>query len=797
MAAVALNQALAWDDPDEQAHFTRPVAGRDGVALSESALRIEGITCAACALQIEDRLQAQPGVAAAAVNAASGRLLLRWNPQRTRISTLAALLQDDGFALYPVHGAAAEAERARAGRQTLWRLFVAAFCMMQVMMFATPAYLAAPGEIAPDQLQLLNWAGWLLSIPVLVFSAQPFLAGAWRDLKQRRLGMDVPVALGLLVTFVASSGAAFAPGGPFGHEVYFDSLTMFVFLLLGARWLEQRARDAAARAIEGLVQRLPANVQRLEADGSSEDVAPHRLRPGDRVRVLAGQAFPADGRLLEGTVEVDEALLTGESTPQRRGPGDAVIAGSHNRSGVAVMLVDKAASDTRYAQIVALMEQAALLRPAAAKAAERIARPFVAAVLATALIAALAWQFIDPARSVWVAVAVLIVTCPCALSLATPSALLAATGALARRGLLVRRPEALESLAGCDVAVFDKTGTLTEDKLQLVRVDRFERSAERADIDLLARAAALAGGSLHPVARAIVAAAAEPGAAAAPAAAAATTAAAAPAIAAAPTTTTAAPTVATAPITAAFPTQPLPDIREHAGQGLEARDGAGRLWRLGRQAFAMPTAGEPLLPLISGVSTAWLSVDGRPLARFAFAERLRPDARRTVAELQALGLRVALLSGDRDAAARRVATALGITEVQSGATPEDKLRWVQRLQAEGHRVVMVGDGLNDGPVAAQADVSIAIGQGAPLVHAQADFTLPGARLAEVAEARRLAAATLRVIRQNLAWAAGYNAISVPLAIVGWLPPWAAGIGMAASSLLVMGNAARLRGRASP
>ncbi len=759
MAAVALNQALAWDDPDEQAQFTRPVAGRDGAPLAESALRIEGITCAACALQIEEKLQAQAGVAAATVNAASGRLLLRWNPQQARISALAAMLQADGFALYPVHGAAAEAERTRAGRQTLWRLFVAAFCMMQVMMFATPAYLAAPGEITPDQLQLLNWAGWLLSIPVLVFSAQPFFAGAWRDLKQRRLGMDVPVALGIVVTFIASSGAAFTPGGIFGHEVYFDSLTMFVFLLLGARWLEQRARNAAARAIEGLVQRLPATVERLLADGRSESVAPHRLRPGDRVRVLAGQAFPADGRLLEGTVAVDEALLTGESTPQRRGPGDAVIAGSHNRSGAAVMVVDKAASDTRYAQIVALMEQAAQQRPAAAQAAERFARPFVAAVLATALAAALAWQFIDPARSVWVAVAVLIVTCPCALSLATPSALLAATGALARRGLLVRRPEALEQLAACDVAVFDKTGTLTEDQLQLVRVDRLERSAEREEADLLAHAAALAGGSLHPVARAVVVAAAE-----------------------------AAPGKV-----AAAPAAPLADIHERAGQGLEARDADGRLWRLGRQDFALPGACGALLPPISGVSTAWLSVDGRLLARFAFAEQLRPDARRAVAELQALGLRVALLSGDRDEAARRVGTALGITDIESGATPEDKQRWVQRMQAAGHRVVMVGDGLNDGPVAAQADVSIAIGQGAPLVHAQADFTLPGARLAEVAEARRLAGATLRVIRQNLAWAAGYNAISVPLAIVGWLPPWAAGIGMAASSLLVMMNAARLRG----
>jgi Cu2+-exporting ATPase len=748
MSEPDVSSSAAWDDADEQARFTRQVLGAAGEPRAESALCIEGMDCAACSLDIERVLLALPGVEAANVNAVTGRATVRWDPQRIAASRIAQAVENAGYRAFPALSMLAEAARERQRRQMLWRLFVAGFCMMQVMMYATPAYVAEPGSMGADIERLLQWASWLLSVPVVMFSAGPFFRGAWADLKRRRVGMDVPVALGIAVTFVASTAVTFEPGGMFGGEVYFDSLTMFVFFLLGGRYLEMRSRDATAAALEGLVNAVPETAERLSDEGGSEAVPVRRLRVGERVRVRPGQAFPADGRLLDGQAQVDEALLTGESRPVLRRAGDEVVAGSFNLSAPVVMLVQRTAHDTRQAQIVSLMQRAATERPEVARLADRIAGPFLWAVLLVAGVSALAWSFIEPGRAVWVAVSVLIVTCPCALSLATPAALLAAGGALARRGVLVRQFSALENLARVELFVFDKTGTLTEDRLELAGV---ERLGEMSEADLLRHAAALASASLHPVARAL-AAAAPPGGAAV-----------------------------------------MQDVEEHAGRGLCGLDVQGRTWRLGAPAFACPGTHPPPAER----TTAWLSMDGRPMGVFCLDETLRPDARGALAQLQAEGVRVALLSGDQPAAARRVAQALGIADVTSGATPEDKLAFVQAAQAAGVAVAMVGDGVNDGPVAARADVSFAIGQGAPQLCAQADFTSLGAHLADVAAARRLARRTVSVVRQNLAWAAAYNAVCVPLAMLGWLPPWAAGLGMAASSLLVVLNAGRLRSDTRP
>lgn len=734
----------ALDDPLNQASFTTFAQSQGGAREATSQFRISGMYCAACAGLIEDALLGVDGVREARVHSSTALALVRWDPQRTQASALVEAVRRAGYGAVPDAAASARAQREAEQRKALWRLFVAGFCMMQVMMYATPAYVSEPGDITPDMLRLLQWASWILSLPVLLFSAGPFFAGAWNSLKHRRLGMDVPVSLGILVTFIASSGATFDPGGVFGHEVYFDSLTMFVFFLLGGRWLEARARHRVALSLEAGSARLPDSVERLLDDGRIEVVAMGRLAVGDLVRVKAGQAYPADGVLLEGRSLSDEALLTGESEPVAKGPGDEVVAGSLNLRAPVVMKVLRLGEDTRQAGIVALMRSALTQRPRLVQQAERIAGPFLWTVLALAAGAAAVWSVIDPSRAVWVAVSVLIVTCPCALSLAAPSALLAATGGLARRGVLLQRIEALEALATIDTVVFDKTGTLTLDRLELAETRLLSGEADAAAA--LARAASLAALSSHPASRALVQAAPETSAVSA-----------------------------------------WSEVEEHAGQGLEARDEAGKRWRLGRREWVDAR----LSPEQAPDGALCFGDEGGVHAVFVLRETLRSDAQAALSQLRAQGLQLAMLSGDAPERAAALAQRLGIDDVRGGATPADKLAAVVAWQGEGRRVAMVGDGLNDAPVLARADVSFAFAHGSDVARSGADVVLLGDRLADVALARTQSQRTLRVIRQNLTWAALYNAACVPLALVGWLPPWAAGIGMASSSLLVVLNALRV------
>ena len=633
----------------------------------------------------------------------------------------------------------------------LWRWLVAGFCMMQVMMYAAPAYMAQPGDISAEAQGLLRWASWLLTLPVVLFSCGPFFGAAWRDLRHRRLGMDVPVALGIAIAFAASTVATFEPAGPLGAEVWFDSVSMFVFFLLSGRMLEQRLRDRTAGALEALMRRLPPGAQRLAADGSFEPVAVRSLVAGDVVRVLAGDVVPADGRVDSGASSVDEALLTGESQPLPRGPGDAVMAGSHNLGGPLLLRVERTGDDTRFAAIVALMERASVDKPQLAQMADRIAGPFLLLVMLAAAGAAAWWWPMGAAHAIGVAVAVLIVTCPCALSLATPAATLAAAGALARRGVLVRRLQALETGAAIDTVVFDKTGTLTEDRMLVggvqVRCDpAYGGQGVRAE-EALAIAAALARHSLHPASRAIA--------------------------------DHAAPSLL----------QPR-DVLDHPGQGVEGLvadlDGRPRRFRLGSAAFcgaAQDGAGDRAQVHLSG-GDGWQ-------ASFVLDEALRADAAAVVGRLQTVGVQVQLLSGDRAGAAAQLALRAGIAQAFGGQLPQDKLAHVQRLQRAGWRVAMVGDGMNDGPVLACADLSVALGSAVPLAQARADVVVQGGRLAGVLLLLRQARRTRRVVRQNLLWAALYNAVCVPLAVAGLMPPWLAGLGMAASSLLVVLNSARL------
>ncbi len=742
------------DDRAEWSAFSRPLAAEPG--RWESYLAIEGMHCAACSLNVEQALSQVPGVCSVEVNGASQTARVTWAEERCRPSMWLPALRQAGYGAMPAGDQFDAAPRLRAQRLMLWRWLVAGFCMMQAMMYAVPMYVAGPGDITPDIVALLRWAAWMMTLPVMLFSCWPFFSSALRDLRHRRVGMDVPVALGLLIAFGASTAATFEPAGPWGAEVWYDSVTMFVFFLLSGRLLEERLRNRTAGSLEALMRGLPPSALREGADGRFTRVSARTLVAGDRIRVLPGETFPADGRIEAGESRVDEALLTGESAPLARRAGDAVIAGSHNLSGALTVRVERLGEDTRFAGIVALMERVSVDKPRLAQLADRIAVPFLWGVVVAAAVAAAWWWSAGPAHALSVAVAVLIVTCPCALSLATPAATLSAAGALARRGILVRQLQALEGAANADVVVFDKTGTLTDDAMALTGLRCREGVSQS---EALAAAAALARHSLHPVSRALGRA----GGSQLPA---------------------------------------VDAVTEHAGQGVEgwlvsgvlrhapgsaaaAIPGAGRWLRLGSAAFC-GVAASPL-----ATAQVHLADDAGWLASFELAESLRPDAVAAVATLRRRGLQVQLLSGDRPEAVRRLAARVGIEQFHAACSPEDKLAHVRQLQSQGRRVVMVGDGLNDGPVLACADVSIAMGQGVPLAQSRSDFVVQGARLADVADLLAHAHRSRAVVRQNLAWAAVYNAACVPLAIAGLMPPWLAGLGMAASSLLVVINSARL------
>ncbi len=809
------SQAAGLDDPDllAQCVVELPIG-----PLRRIGLGISGMYCAACTITIEDAVKAVPGVSEVQVQAASQRARILIDPAKVKLSDIVAAVQRVGYRAWPDAAARAGHERLRQRRMLLWRLSVAAFCMMQVMMLAWPQYVAGPREIPPDIWQLMNWANWVLSLPVMIFSCGPFFSGAWRAARQGKVSMDTPVAIGMLATFIVSTGVTMGQTDVFGHEAYFDSLTMFVAFLLTGRWLESSARERVTHSLEALCVRLPEAVERAVAGEAAqgdadlhgaavESVPLSALRHGDRVKVAVGQAFPADGQVLLGETEVDESLLTGESRAVTRRPGQMVVAGSVNLGSPVWISVERLGPDTRYQQIVSLVHQAMTEKPGWMRTADRMAGPFLWGVLVLAGLGALAWQWIDPSRAVWVAVSVLVVTCPCALSLAAPSALLAAAGAMAKRGLLVRRIDALEALSTVRQVYFDKTGTLTESELSVTGLQRAEGVTDLAELlasapvpaisdaaphdaslsrhadgeaveaggegslpGLWHHAASLAAASHHPVSRSIVRAA------------------------------------QSGRPEEAGPWAPLSwvELHERAGQGVEARDEAGRCWRLGRQDWVLGVGASLVLRHwpAPDAPRAWLaarSSDGTLLpdtvVGILLDEVFRPEAAPALHQLRELGCQAALLSGDHNDRVQAASRILGphgeLPVAAAQATPEDKLRVMSTVQQRGEQVAVVGDGINDAPVLAKADVSVALDQGSALAQSQADLIVLNGRLTGLPEAVAHSRFAMRVVKQNLVWAAIYNFACIPLALTGLLPPWAAGLGMALSSLGVVLNSLRL------
>jgi len=713
---------LTWDRADVQSGHV--VATPQG---SEITVVVEGMRCAACAWLIDRALVREPGVTEVGANAVTGRVRVAWDPARTPLSRVLVRLASLGYRPHLAQGEAAERERRRERNRLIARLGVAALGATQAMMFAEALYLDTAGEMSLPTRDFFRWITFLVSTPVVFFSGWPFIAGMASELRHRRPGMDTLVATSVLLAYVASLVETLR-GGP---HVWFDAAVMFVLFLLAARFLEQMARRQASARLDTLARAQPALAWRVGA-GGREQVPVAALAVGDVVEAGAGDVVPADGELLDAPASFDESLLTGESEPVARQPGDALYAGSVCRESAARLRVQRIGSDTRLSQLTRAVEKAQAQRPRVARLADAVATRFVLALFVAAAVVFAVWWQVQPGRAFEVALAVLVVSCPCALSLAVPAALATAHGTLARMGVLALGADALESLARVDTVLLDKTGTLTLGRPQLVEAV----SVDGGDVaPWLAVAAALEQGAGHPIA-------------------------------------------------AAFAQRGVPAaerVRAHPGEGV-AGEVDGRAWRLGRAGFAMRGDDDGAL---------WLGDGTVAVARFTVADPVRPDAARAIAALRTMGIAPRILSGDGAAAVASVAQAVGVAQFQARQSPEDKLAAVRALQAGGHRVLMLGDGINDAPVLAGADVSMAMADGAPLAHRAADLVLTGSSLLRVPQAVALARRSQRIIRQNLAWAVAYNLVALPFAAMGWVNPGLAALGMAASSLVVTANALRL------
>ncbi|MBF4207690.1 cadmium-translocating P-type ATPase [Pseudomonas donghuensis] len=727
-----VDELALYDRADVQKPFVRHSG-----ELAETTLLIEGISCAACGWLIEKHLRNLPAVAEARLNLSNHRLQVSWADSQLPLSKLLAELRHIGYAAHPYQADRAAEQLASENRTALRQLGVAGLLWFQAMMATMATWPEFNIDLSPELHTILRWVAMFLTTPIVFYSCAPFFRGAARDLRTRHLTMDVSVSLAIGLAYGAGIWTAITGSG----ELYFDAVGMFALFLLAGRYLERRARERTAAATAQLVNLLPASCLRLGAAGQSERILLSELRLKDCVLIQPGHVIPADGRIVSGQSSIDESLLTGEYLPQPRSAGDAVTAGTLNVESALTVEVQALGQDTRLSAIVRLLERAQSEKPRLAEIADRASQWFLLFTLIASAAIGLLWWQIDPARAFWIVLAMLVATCPCALSLATPTALTAATGTLHKLGLLLTRGHVLEGLNQIDTVIFDKTGTLTEGRLTL----RAIRPLSDTDADrCLMLAAALENRSEHPIARAFGRA-----------------------------------------------SQAADEVQAMPGLGLEGKVGQQQL-RIGEAGFvcALSDTTAPAMPDEAG---QWLLLGDQrgPLAWFVLDDRLRSDAADLLAACRARGWHTLLLSGDSSPMVHSVAAELQIDQAIGGLRPDDKLDKLKALQQQGRKVLMLGDGVNDVPVLAAADISIAMGSATDLAKTSADAVLLSNRLDALVQAFSLARRTRRIIIENLLWATAYNGVMLPFAALGWITPIWAAVGMSVSSLIVVLNALRL------
>ncbi|MCP1335379.1 heavy metal translocating P-type ATPase [Futiania mangrovi] len=718
--------------------------GAEGAATLN--LAVENMTCAACIHDIEATARSVPGVAQARVNYTNRRVVLSFDgaaaPAGEAAEAAVSALAGRGYRVRPFDADALASADAGEMRTLLRALGVAGFAAANVMLLSVAVWSGQASDMDPATQAFFHWMSALIALPAIAYAGLPFYRSAWAAIRGRRLNMDVPISLAVVV----AGGMSLVQTALEREHVYFDaSVTLLFFLLLG-RVLDTRVRARARTAAQNLLALRSRAATRIAEDGSARHVAVEDLVPGDRVMVANGERIPADGTLAAGEALIDTSLITGEAVPRRVAAGEAVHAGTINL-GAALMLTVTARDDrSLLAEIARLMENAEQGRAAYVRLADRVARAYAPVVHVLGAVTLAGWLIAGAGieDALMTAVAVLIVTCPCALALAVPAVQVAAGGRLFRRGVLLTSGDALERLAEVDTVVFDKTGTLTTGELELVGAD----AISPADLALAAR---MAVASTHPLSRALAAAGRG--------------------------------VEALAPYA-------LARVEEVPGKGLVAETRCGRTLRLGRRDFAGPR-------LVAAEETGgaeseiWLGLgDGRAV-RFRFADRLRDDVRGVVQGLMHEGVHVLLLSGDRREAVGPVADMLGIADAGAGLSPAEKIARIAALKAEGRKVLMVGDGLNDAPALASADVSMSPSSASDLAQTAADIIFMGDKLAAVPEAMEVARRSRRLVWQNIALSFGYNAVAIPLAMAGYVTPLIAAVAMSSSSVCVTLNALRL------
>lgn len=745
-----VNDYTVYDRQALQTQLVKQLAdGQYHVSLS-----IEGITCAACIWLLEKHLSQLQGVVQASVNLTTHRAFIQFQPEQVKLSEIMQHIAYIGYLPHPFSMDKQQQLAQQEYRKSIRRLAIAGIGTMQVMMYAIALYAGALQGMEDSYRDFIRWVSFLLATPVVFYAAQPFFKAAWRDVKARHLSMDFPVATAIGAAYTASTWAMLTGTG----EVYFDSVCMFTFFLLVSRFLEMRARHHTTQHGSGLLKLLPDKATRVDS-GQEQTIAAIEVKKGYTLRIKPGEPIPADGVITQGRTTCNEAMLTGEYLPVTKQVNDTVLAGTINVEHAIDIQVTATGQTTRLAHIVSLLEQAQQQKPLIAQLADRVASHFVSAVILIAIGVYSYWSQHTPDDAFWITLAVLVVTCPCALSLATPTALTAATGKLYQQGILITGSRVLESLTHVNHIVFDKTGTLTEGRLTLEQVIPTSKTLS-ADA-ILDYVAALEAHSEHPIAKTFA--------------------------------------ERTTPIRAQ-------NVTNHPGYGIEGsiaypltnmhrkciETQAEQRYRVGKPAFICSWLNIPLLepPEPTG---QWLLFASRKevLGWIKLADTLRPDSAHTISGLHQQNMQLSLLSGDQPLVVKRVAESLSISSWQANMTPEDKLAQLKTLQKQGKNVLMVGDGINDVPVLAAANVSASLGCGSDLAKNTSDIVLLNNQFSSLLTVFDTAKQTRNTIRANLIWALSYNIVALPLAACGIIQPWMAAIGMASSSLLVVANALRL------